>query len=203
MKKRINQYTGFTMMFMLMVAVLFITGFYSVMEKNPETDKTQGDKISSHRFTAGDSIFSFPISPNTDIYIEAYDSAGAGGDTIKVYITASFNDGAINTTTNTLAWLTRLNDTNSVGIFFTPVQSQGVIIPGASTTVFYKVNYPYPGTLRMVRSNVDNLTDVSYITVKAMSKPQGAVRSLLPYGLMEKPDILSMAKLKNWHNLRL
>ncbi|MCC6867082.1 MAG: hypothetical protein IT280_13080 [Ignavibacteria bacterium] len=162
---------------MVLCTVLLAAGFYS---SDAIAYNKTGDLVESHRFTSGDSTFEITLEPGYDTYIEAYDSAGSGTDTFKVYIEAGFADGAINTATKTLAYLSKVNDTNSVSIFTTPTQSNGVIIPGASTTVFYKVNYA-AGKILIVRSNAVNLTDVSYVTVRKVPKAKGAILNSLPY----------------------
>lgn len=164
---------------LVMSCVLFAAGFYST-DINPVNKS--GERVESHRFTSGDSILEITIDPGYDAYIEAYDSAGSGTDTFKAYITAIFSDGAMGTSTNTLAYLSKVNDTSSVSLFYTPTQSNGVIIPGASTTVFYKTNYA-AGKLTIVRSNAANLTDVSWVTVRTVPRAKGALMNSHEIGM--------------------
>lgn len=143
----------------LILAVLIILAHLPA-----EASAQAGDKIESHRFKLGDSTVTFFAAPNTDIFIESYDSTGSGTDTHKVYIVDTWGN-------KTLATLENANDTNFASKTIYSTFSPGVIVTSTSAGSFWRVVYPYPTQIFIARTNAVNLTDISKCVIKAMKKP--------------------------------
>lgn len=138
------------------------------------------DKIKAYRFGgAGDSVVELPIAPNTEVYVELTDSSNSSHDTFKVYIRTQ-NVSPVPEGSDVLAYMVKVNveDTGA------QVYTNGVIIPGDGVTVFYKILYPYPSILKIVRSSFYNTRKGDKVIIKAMSSPQGS---------LELPGIDNMA----------
>jgi hypothetical protein len=136
-----------------------------------------GDKVTKYQFTQGDSTLEVDAAPFTEHYIEAYDLAGAGTDTLKVYIEDVYGN-------LSLAYLSKVQDTSS--ILARPTQSTGVIITSTSAGVFWKLNYCCPSKIYIVRSNASTLTDSCNVVVKSMTKPTGMLHDTYKYLTLDK-----------------
>lgn len=142
------------------------------------------DKIKTYRFNgAGDSVVTFTVAPNTDIYIELSDSSNSSADTFKVYLRTT-NVPPVTSGSDVLAYLIKENVIDTGAQTYT----QGLIIPGDGTTVFYKVVYPYPSILKVVRSSYYNTRKGDKVIIKALTTPTGSI---------DVPDLNNLAAVES------
>jgi len=152
----------------------------SVLSITP--DAVFSDKKKDFRFAAGDSVVIFQAAPNTDIYVEFSDTSNSSADTFKVYIRSTSyppDTGHV----DVLAYLKQMNVIDSGQHVYT----NGLVIPGDGATVFYKFVYPYPTSVKIVRSSFYNTRSGDKVTIKAMSDPTGSI---------DVPGLTGLAVLK-------
>lgn len=128
------------------------------------------DLLTSQRMVNfGDTTLTVSVAPHQDVYITFADSSNSTVDTFKVYIVNTAGQ-------EVLAALIKYNDTtaNSLQV----PKSTGTVFPGDGTIGIYKVQYPSPYKVKIVRTNVASISGtpvtgkVSVVTVQA-TRPTG------------------------------
>ena len=163
MKKIFNS-MGRELMLLMLIVSLFLSGF---------TEEAKADKYKAHRFKLGDSVVTYEVEDGDEAYIISSDSAGSGTDTHEVFITVKNTTDFTVQDIDVAAWLMKVNDTTEVSDFVSGtflLASPIGIIPGASTTVMYKLIFQGATSIKVVRSNAANLTDISKVVIVSKKK---------------------------------